>query len=115
MSAVPSDPLLIVGADGMPIATTDVQSHAAAVSELVAAAAGEGTRQEVKRRVGEIQARLGPVFPVVAMEALVFLGHDAVQAMAAQLRRVGVSAEDTAVEIEKRRARRAMPNKPGGE
>lgn len=115
MTAAPSDPLLIVAADGSPIATADVQSHAAAVAELVTAAVGGGDRRQVRRAVGEIQVRLGLVFPLVAMEALVFLGHDVITTMSEQLQRCGVTPEDTATEVDRRRVWEAAKNHQGGE
>lgn len=115
MTAAPSDPLLIVDADGNPIATTDVQSHAAAVAELVAAAVSGTDRRQARQSIGAIQARLGPVFPLVAMEALMFLGQDALATMANQLRRCGVTPQETGEELDRRLAQRAARNNQGGE
>lgn len=115
MTAGPNDPLLIVAADGSPIATTDVQSHAAAVAELVAAAVSGTDRRQIRQSVGAIQARLGPVFPLVAMEALIFLGHDVVATMADQLRRCGVTPQETGKELDRRLAQRVAQNNQGGE
>ncbi|WP_337110157.1 hypothetical protein [Prescottella equi] len=115
MTAAPPDPLLIVDAHGSPIATTDVQAHAAAVAELVTAAVGGRDRGQAGQAVGEIQARLGVVFPLVAMEALVFLGHDVITTMSEQLRRCGVTPEETATEVDRRRAWEAVKSNQGGE
>lgn len=115
MTAAPPDPLLLVDAHGSPIATTDVQAHAAAVAELVTAAVGGGDRRRTGRAVGEVQARLGAVFPLVAMEALVFLGHDVITTMSEQLRRCGVTPEDTATEVDRRRVWEAAKSNQGGE
>ncbi|MDH6679243.1 hypothetical protein M2284_003459 [Rhodococcus sp. LBL1] len=115
MTAAPSDPLLIVDADGSPIATTDVQSHEAAVAELITAAGSAGDRWQVRQAVGAIQARLGPVFPAVAIDVLAFLGHDVIRTMVEQLQGFGVTPQDTADEIARRRAQQATPNNKGGE